>query len=50
LVGDRVQRRWLSYGLTQCFGSTLFDLWVNILQTFSHSTITDYQMICQMTW
>jgi hypothetical protein len=26
LVGDRVQRRWLSYGLTQCFGSTLFDL------------------------
>jgi hypothetical protein len=26
LVGDRVQRRWLSYGLTQWFESDLFDL------------------------
>jgi hypothetical protein len=26
LVGDRVQRRWLSYGLTQWFESALFDL------------------------
>jgi hypothetical protein len=26
LVGDRVQKRWLSYGLTQWFESVLFDL------------------------
>ncbi len=26
LVGDRVQRRWLSYGLTLWFESPLFDL------------------------
>ncbi len=26
LVGDRVQRRWLSYGVSQWFESGLFDL------------------------
>jgi hypothetical protein len=34
-LGDRIQMRWLSYGLTQKFDS--------------HDTITDYQMIHQMT-
>jgi len=31
LVGDRVQSRWLAYGLTQCLESGLFDLWVNVM-------------------
>ena len=50
LVGDRVQRRWFSYGLT--IGFTVHhsssDLSLVCLigeYTFSRSTITDYQMI-----
>jgi hypothetical protein len=30
-VGERVQRRWLSYGTTQWISSGLFDLSVNVL-------------------
>ncbi len=34
LVGDRVQRRWLSHGVSQWLESGLFDLWVNVCKRF----------------